>query len=138
MDRLTSTGIRQRFPAEAEARARIGKFYYRPPGGESWCDVALRVRSMIDSLGMRFADRDVVVVAHEVVILLFRYVLEDLTEAEVLEIGRVEPMANCALTTFVFDRAAGRLTLREYAQTMPVEEHGAAVTVEPDAPSAPR
>src|SRR3954454_10359804 len=42
LDRLTWFGIEQLFPKEAEHRARLGKFYYRPPAGESWCDVILR------------------------------------------------------------------------------------------------
>jgi broad specificity phosphatase PhoE len=100
--------------------------------------VALRVRSAIDSLAERYTDRDVVVVAHEVVILLFRYVLEDLTEADVLAIGRDTPMANCAITTFTRDPSNAGLTLTSYAETLPVEELGADVTVESDAPIAPR
>src|SRR3954463_1037937 len=35
-DGLTGAGIREHHPAEAERRARLGKFYYRPPRGESW------------------------------------------------------------------------------------------------------
>ena len=31
-----------RYPEQAEARAHWGKFYNRPPGGESWADVILR------------------------------------------------------------------------------------------------
>src|SRR5689334_12660448 len=34
LDRLTRAGIEARFPEQAEARARTGKFYHRPPGGE--------------------------------------------------------------------------------------------------------
>ena len=88
LDRLTRAGIEARFPEEAEARARVGKFYYRPPGGESWCDVALRVRSMLDTVGREHAGERVLVVAHEVVIYVFRYVLERLSEAELLELNR--------------------------------------------------
>src|SRR5690606_5666416 len=43
LDLLTRRGIEATFPFEAERRARLGKFYYRPPGGESWVDVALRL-----------------------------------------------------------------------------------------------
>src|SRR4051794_38174004 len=43
-DRLTTLGIRERFPDEAAHRRRLGKFYHRPPGGESWADVILRLR----------------------------------------------------------------------------------------------
>jgi probable phosphoglycerate mutase len=31
LDRLTHLGIAQRFPEQAEMRARLGKFYHRPP-----------------------------------------------------------------------------------------------------------
>jgi broad specificity phosphatase PhoE len=42
-DRLTTLGIRDKYPEEAAHRAKLGKFYHRPPGGESWADVILRL-----------------------------------------------------------------------------------------------
>jgi broad specificity phosphatase PhoE len=75
-DRLTRRGLTERFPEEWEARVRLGKFYHRPPGGESWCDVALRVRSLLDSIGREYGGERLVVFTHEVVLLMFRYVLE--------------------------------------------------------------
>src|SRR4051794_23066848 len=36
VDLLTSRGIQARYPDEAARRLRLGKFWYRPPGGESW------------------------------------------------------------------------------------------------------
>ena len=77
-DLLTTRGFAQRMPTEADRRRRLGKFYYRPPGGESWVDVALRLRSLRDSLGREHAGRRVLIVAHEVPILIMRYLLEDL------------------------------------------------------------
>src|SRR3954462_3300615 len=44
LDRLTRVGIEAHFPDQAEFRRLLGKFYHRPPGGESWCDVILRLR----------------------------------------------------------------------------------------------
>src|SRR5947207_5506233 len=44
LDRLTWAGVTELYPEQAEARRFIGKFYHRPPGGESWCDVVLRLR----------------------------------------------------------------------------------------------
>src|SRR5690606_19155217 len=32
LDRLTKAGIVERYPEQAELRARVGKFYHRPPG----------------------------------------------------------------------------------------------------------
>src|SRR4051812_40115881 len=46
-DGMTGAGIREEYPDEARRRDLLGKFYYRPPGGESWADVALRVRSLL-------------------------------------------------------------------------------------------
>lgn len=103
LDRLTRAGIESRFPEQAAARTFLGKFYHRPPGGESWVDVAARVRSFYLDLRLDHAGTHVVVVAHQAVILLFRYVLEALTEEEVLAIDAEADVANTAVTTYVGD-----------------------------------
>jgi probable phosphoglycerate mutase len=131
LDRLTKAGIHAKFPEVAEARKRLGKFYHRPPSGESWCDVALRVRSALDSIGREFPDERVLVVSHQVVILLFRYVIERLTEQELLAIDRKEELANCGVTEFRHDRAAG-MVLDRYNDAEPVARAGEPVTAEPD------
>jgi broad specificity phosphatase PhoE len=76
LDRLTRRGIEQRHPQEAEFRFRLGKFYHRPPGGESWCDVILRLRSALDTLALHYSGRRVLIVGHQVVVLCLRYLLE--------------------------------------------------------------
>jgi broad specificity phosphatase PhoE len=135
LDRLTRAGIEARFPVEAEARGRVGKFYYRPPGGESWCDVALRVRSVVDSVGREHADGDLLVVTHEVVVMVFRYVLERLTEAEVLRLSAERELANCSITEY-------RVSAEEGARPELVQydfvPEGMPVTAEPDVARAPR
>ena len=50
LDRYTKLGITEKFSELAAQRARVGKFYFRPPGGESWCDVILRLRSVVEEL----------------------------------------------------------------------------------------
>lgn len=84
LDRLTWRGVREHHPQEAERRRHLGKMYHRPPGGESWADVALRVRSALTDLQTRDAGRRVLVVAHDAVVMLLRYVLEELTEDQVM------------------------------------------------------
>ncbi|MDQ2667250.1 MAG: histidine phosphatase family protein, partial [Gemmatimonadota bacterium] len=83
LDRLTRIGIEQRFPEQAEMRARLGKFYHRPPGGESWVDVILRLRSVVDTISLHHSGpgKRVLIVAHQVIVLCFRYLLEGLDEA---------------------------------------------------------
>ncbi len=137
LDLLTRRGIESRFPAEAERRRRLGKFYHRPPGGESWVDVALRLRSLRDTLGREHLDDRVLMVTHEVVILLWRYLLERLAEREVLALGAERPIGNCALTTYVTG-ADQRLALDLEGWTAPLEHDDVPVTVERDVPIAPR
>ena len=98
LDRLTRRGIEARHPEEAELRRRLGKFYHRPAGGESWADVALRVRSALTDLD-RFEDRRrVLLVCHDAVVLVVRYICEQQTEAEVLELARSQPVRNVSIT----------------------------------------
>ena len=70
LDRLTRAGIEAKHPEQAAARAFLGKFYHRPPGGESWADVALRLRSLLDTIGRQYAGERLLVVTHQVVILV--------------------------------------------------------------------
>jgi probable phosphoglycerate mutase len=138
LDRLTRRGIEERFPDQAAARARLGKFYHRPPGGESWCDVALRVRSTLDTISRQYAGRRVVVVSHEVVILMFRYVLEHLREGEILELARAHPLANCSVTTYSADPDVTDMTLVDFGNTEAVDRSAATKTNESDRAVAAR
>ena len=139
LDRLTHAGIVQKYPEQAELRRQLGKFYHRPPGGESWCDVILRLRSMVDMLTREHRGERVLLVCHSVVILCFRYLLERMTENQILTIDRENEVANCSVTSYQFDSARGRhgkLVLREFNFCAPLEEAGEKVTTEPDAPIA--
>jgi broad specificity phosphatase PhoE len=107
LDLLTTHGVEQRMPTEAARRRRLGKFYYRPPGGESWADVALRIRSFLEVLDTDDCDPHALVVAHDAVVLLFRVVCEGLTELDALHLAHTQPLLNGSLTRLVrADRAA--------------------------------
>lgn len=95
-DMLTAAGIRAAYPEEAERRDWLGKFYYRPPGGESWADVALRVRAVLTDLATTEHQR-VLVTGHDVVLLLFCYVAEGLDEEQVLARARDNALGNAAI-----------------------------------------
>jgi broad specificity phosphatase PhoE len=140
-DRLTKAGARERYPEQAEALTALGKFYHRPPGGESWCDVILRLRNVVDTLTREYRGERVLVVAHSAVIFCFRYLLENMTEEEVLRVDRDFDVANCGVTTYEYDRALGKiggLSLRSFNFVAPLEEAGAPVTTAPDVPVAPK
>ncbi|HLL68908.1 MAG TPA: histidine phosphatase family protein [Micromonosporaceae bacterium] len=100
LDLLTGHGVRTRLPEEAARRQRLGKFYYRPPGGESWADVALRLRSLLGDLRRDHADGRVLLVGHEAIVFLLRYLIEGLTEGDLMTIARENAIANCSITTW--------------------------------------
>ena len=136
LDRLTRGGIEQHYPEQAEMRRVLGKFYYRPPGGESWTDVILRLRSLVGTEMREHAGCRIAIVSHQVIVLCFRYLLEALTEEQILAIDAEADVANCSVTTYAYDEAKKKLTLRSYNVVAPMEEAGEPVTREPDAPVA--
>jgi 2,3-bisphosphoglycerate-dependent phosphoglycerate mutase len=141
LDGLTRKGIVAQFPDESERRTRLGKFYHRPPGGESWSDVLLRLRGALDTVRRDAAGERVVLVAHQVVVLLVRYVLESMTEQQVLEVDREAEVANCSLTRYVHDPSVGvhgGLRLDAYNVVAHLQAQDEEVTTEPDVPGAPR
>jgi broad specificity phosphatase PhoE len=141
VDRLTRKGIHEKYPEQAEFHKRLKKFYYRAPGGESWCDVILRLRSVQDSLARDYAGERVMIVCHTVVIYCFRYLFEKMTESEILEIDRTANLANCSVTSYRHDPSlpsAGALVLNKFNFTAPLREAGEKVTVKPDAPAGPK
>lgn len=141
LDRLTRRGIQSIHPDQAEFRRMLGKFYHRPPGGESWTDVILRLRSGIEMISREYCAERVLVVAHSVVILCMRYIIEHMTEEQILQIDREVEIANCSVTRYDNDMSQtrnGRLVLAEFNFVAPLEEEGAAVTRAPDAVTGAR
>jgi probable phosphoglycerate mutase len=141
LNRLTRAGIKAQYPEQAVLREQLGKFYYRPPSGESWCDVILRLRSVADQIQMQYAGERVLIVGHQVIVLCFRYLLERMTEPQILEIDQQGDVANCAVTAY--ERVSGddgsvEMALRHYNFVVPVEAAGEPVTTAPDTPVAPR
>lgn len=110
LDLHTAHGIGAEFPQEAERRRHHGKFYYRPPGGESWTDVALRLRAVLREIEQDAPGRRVLIVAHDVVVALVRYILEELDEGVLMEEAARSPIANASLSSWVRD---GRTWHRE-------------------------
>ena len=100
LDLHTVHGIRAKFPEESERRQRLGKFYYRPPGGESWADVLLRLRSLLRDVAEDHPEQRVLFFAHDAVVSLFRYVLEGLDEEELMTSAKESPIANCSISSW--------------------------------------
>lgn len=99
LDMYTKAGIEAAFPIEAQRRAWMGKLYYRPPGGESWSDVMLRVRAALADAARIAEGRRILVVTHEVPVLMVRALIEGLSEDKLYQLaGPGYP--NASLTTY--------------------------------------
>ncbi|TDC13313.1 histidine phosphatase family protein [Streptomyces sp. 8K308] len=109
---LPEAVIRDRAPEEAERRARLGDWHYRPPGGESLADVVLRVRDLIAELAGAAAGRRVLLVAHDAVVAAVRQVAAGLGAPPPVD---EEPVPNASISRWVGD--GGRLRLVEYGAT---------------------
>ena len=135
LDRLTTHGVRQKHPELAGHRDLLGKFYFRPPGGESWADVILRLRSALNTINLHYCDRRVLIVCHQVVVLCMRYILEGLTEQDILRIDKQAEILNCGIVRYDFEENAEGLCIPKLAiwnRGAPMEAEGAPATAEPD------
>ncbi|MBA3666412.1 MAG: histidine phosphatase family protein [Sphingomonas sp.] len=134
-DGLTPLGVRQRFPEEAAHRAKLGKFYHRAPGGESWADVVLRLRSMLNTINIQYAGKRVLVVGHQVVVMCMRYILEEMTEEQILALNKQGEIMNCGIAAFDFEintQSMGVPALAMWNFGAPMEAEGMTMTAEPN------
>jgi probable phosphoglycerate mutase len=120
LDLLTERGVTNRYPQEQARKVRLGKFYYRPPGGESWADIVLRLRSLLDELHRRFDGRRVVLFGHEMTVFALRYILEGVPEPELMHSARRTSVANASITAWEPDGGGRyRMVLAQHVGHLP-------------------
>ena len=132
LDRLTVHGIRAKFPELSDQRSHVGKFYFRPPGGESWCDVILRLRSAMEMTTREHGGQRVLVVGHQVIVNCMRYLVECMDEAEILAIDKLADVPNCGVTSYAYDPVKDGLVPDLVNFIAPLRQAGAPVTAEKD------
>ncbi|MCP2031232.1 broad specificity phosphatase PhoE [Okibacterium sp. HSC-33S16] len=128
LDTLTSHGVDVRLPDEAARRRWLGKFYYRPPGGESWTDVVLRVRSFLRDADSVSGDGPILIAAHDAVVMVFLYVCLGWSEQELLDFISTHTVLNASVTRLSRDLESSRWTLEVFAHDDHLENLGAPVT----------
>ncbi|MFF9396768.1 histidine phosphatase family protein [Streptomyces griseoluteus] len=84
----------------------MGEWHYRPPGGEAFTDVALRVRQFISDLSQAVPGRRVLPVARDGVLIALRYVLAGIGAAAPEELP---PVPNASLSEWGSDGRTLRL-----------------------------
>ncbi|AUJ14440.1 histidine phosphatase family protein [Xanthomonas oryzae pv. oryzae] len=137
LDRYTTSGIRETFPALFEQRNLVGKFYFRPPGGESWCDVIFRLRSIVGDLQRNHVGARVLIVGHQVIVNCFRYLIERMDEVTILAIDREGDVPNCGVTEYAAAVDGQSLELVR-TKFVPPELADEPVTTESDRPAGAR
>ena len=128
LDALTSHGVDVRLPDEAARRRWLGKFYYRPPGGESWTDVVLRVRSFLRDVDSASGDGPIFIAAHDAVVMVFLYICLGWSEQELLEFIGSNTVLNASVTRLSREPGSSRWTLDVFSHDDHLEALGAPVT----------
>lgn len=121
----TTAALRLRHPEEMARRAHVGPFYYRPPGGENFPDVALRLRSVLREALPDAAGRRLLIVCHDSTVLMLRLIIDGLEEQElnaVVDAGGV--IGNCSVTRWTAHGPSLRLAEYNTAEHL---EHLAAL-----------
>ena len=112
LDMLTRAAIAERFPGESGRLEESGIYRYRPPNGEAFGDIAERLTTFLTDLNRDHAGQRVVVVAHDAVVLMMRYVIEGLDWEALAAIEEEGRVLNASITRF--DGSSGRLVLDSY------------------------
>jgi broad specificity phosphatase PhoE len=131
LDLLTRQGVARLHPGEAERRRHLGKFYHRPPGGESWADVALRLRSFVRDL-LEAPGESALIVAHDAVVMVFLYLMLRMEEAQLLEFAADHTVLNASITRIV--RTPDGWAVAQFSDVEHLQSEGAPVTVHPGSP----
>lgn len=131
LDLLTRVGVARRFPDEMARRKHLGKFYHRPPGGESWADVALRLRALLRE-ALEGPGETAMIVAHDAVVMLLLYALLPLHEEELLAFAADHTVLNASVTHLV--RGDGGWDLVDFSNVAHLQREGADVTAHPGSP----
>ena len=131
LDLLTRRGVARLHPEETARRLHLGKFYHRPPGGESWADVALRLRSFLREALAGPGER-ALLVAHDAVVMLVLYILLPMREEELLDFAADHTVLNASVTHLV--RGADGWRLETFSDVTHLQREGAEITVHPGNP----
>ncbi len=90
-------------------RETAGKFYLRPPNGESWADVAMRTHQFLDAIFRENRDRHrILVVTHGITLTTLRYHLERIHEERLEELGRENSAKNCGVYSYQWNEQLSR------------------------------
>jgi probable phosphoglycerate mutase len=109
---MTKTEIAKVYPHELHRKQREGIYHYRPPGGENWPDMELRIHSFLGTLNRDCGGRKVLMVVHGHWLLLLQRLLEHFSIDEAIKRYDNSISANAAVS--VYTGMNNRLELQKY------------------------
>lgn len=117
----TRAALRLAHPEQIARRERVGPFYFRPPEGENFPDVALRLRSLLRDALPEAAGARLLIVAHDAVVLMLRMILEQLDETVIARLVDAEGVGNCSVTRWELIGGALRLAQFDDTRHLPLD-----------------
>lgn len=110
------TELARILPGESRRREWEGRYYYRPPGGENFSDVGLRIHSFLETLVDEHDGERLLVVTHAAVIAMARKLIERLSPEEALAFD--ETIEVGSITVYTDDPDQNRLVLERANQVV--------------------
>lgn len=109
--KVTSALFEQMFPGEL-AKKNKDRYNYRPPNGESYADVLLRVFPAAQEILKQAEQENLLVVSHGTCIRILRQIIENLTPNQFLALPENDEPRNCSITHYVVQNR--NATLQSY------------------------
>ncbi|TDC78347.1 hypothetical protein E1193_20925 [Micromonospora sp. KC606] len=122
--------------ATGEEQARATARWLASLPGQHRPDVASRLRALLGDLRRDHEGRRVLLFGHDALVFLLRYLVEGLTEAELMGLTRGHVIADCSVTGWFAD-AGGRLVPDTFNEVRHLRRQGARPTEEDEVHAEP-
>jgi broad specificity phosphatase PhoE len=119
---MTHEQIAEQYPFEIKRKEREGYYHYRPPGGENWADVEMRVHSFLGTLSRDCEGQRVLIVVHAHWLILFQRLIHHFSISEAVRRYEEAQFKNTSVTVYRGEQVEGqsRLVL-DYENVVPWE-----------------
>lgn len=106
--------IADQFPLERDRKDREGLYHYRPPGGENWADIELRIHSFLGTIARDMGGRRVLMVVHGHWLLLFQRLIHHFSIEEAVKRYKAGVAENASVTIYGPTPQGDRLRLKAH------------------------
>lgn len=97
---MTKAEIALKYPEEVARKQREGHYHYRPPGGENWPDIELRIHSFLGTLSRDCEGLNVLIVVHGHWMVLFQRLVHRFSIDEALRRYSEAVVENASVTIY--------------------------------------